>query len=1048
MSGALENARKLMQKVALEDHSENEYGSIYSVSGPVVIAENLLGCAMYELVKVGYENLVGEVIRIDGDKATIQVYEETAGVSVGDPVLRTGKPLSVELGPGLMETIYDGIQRPLEDIKKLSQSIYIPRGVDAPALSRTKKWAFKPNKSLKIGDHISGGDIFGSVFENSLLSDHKILLPPKSKGTVKWIAEEGEYTVDEIVLELEFNGSTSKYSMYHTWPVRVPRPVAEKLSADFPLLTGQRVLDSLFPCVQGGTTCIPGAFGCGKTVISQSLSKYSNSDAIIYVGCFSKGTEVLMADGSTKLIDEIQIGDHVAGHDGESRLVVNLPRGKEQMYHVKEDNDSKALKYTCNGSHELVLKTEVNATINAKTLEVVYFAIDEAKSIDGDNALVRKFIKTFASLNDAELFVASLSSSQINWKMQAAYYHLVDESVQNATKQVCGPVRLDNEKLKSFMRESKFSGKTQSVESLAYLAGLWISEGSAEQPTLSVDSENTVLIGHLRECAASLDLGCSLEENLTEKTTEISFLSKSILSETSSKKSKTENQLWSAIKALGFLSSGSAKSVPKWLMSENISVRERFVAGLLDSKLTSVQNGAAIFKTESSEVKSGLVSLLHSLGLDVSVSQSLSLGDASKLAHLISAEGKNLNLSLRHTVSPNKTISVCDREYQDFLFKFKVTPVEANDATGILPFDDYYGITLEKDSDHKFLLANGTLVHNCGERGNEMAEVLMEFPELFTEISGRKEPIMKRTTLVANTSNMPVAAREASIYTGITLAEYFRDQGKNVSMIADSSSRWAEALREISGRLGEMPADQGFPAYLGAKLASFYERAGKAIALGSPDRIGSVSIVAAVSPAGGDFSDPVTTSTLGITQVFWGLDKKLAQRKHFPSINTSVSYSKYTNVLNKYYDSNYPEFPQLRDQIREILSRAEELEQVVQLVGKSALSDSDKITLDVSNLIKEDFLQQNGYSTYDAFCPIWKTFDMMKSFVTYYEEAQKAISGDNSPSWAKLSEKTSDVKHAVSSSKFFEPSRGEAEVHSEFEKLISNIQDRFAESSA
>lgn len=622
MSGAVENARKLMQKVALEDESEEtQHGSIYSVSGPVIIAENMIGCAMYELVKVGYDNLVGEVIRIDQDKATIQVYEETAGVSVGDPVFRTGQPLSVELGPGLMETIYDGIQRPLEDIKNLSKSIYIPRGVNAPALSRTKKWHFKPNKNLKNGDHISGGDIFGTVFENSLLSDHKILLPPKAKGTVKWLAEEGEYTVDTKLLELEFNGKVSPYYMYHTWPVRVPRPVSEKLSADYPLLTGQRVLDSLFPCVQGGTTCIPGAFGCGKTVISQSLSKYSNSDAIIYVG--------------------------------------------------------------------------------------------------------------------------------------------------------------------------------------------------------------------------------------------------------------------------------------------------------------------------------------------------------------------------------------------------------------------------------------------CGERGNEMAEVLMEFPELFTEIEGRKEPIMKRTTLVANTSNMPVAAREASIYTGITLAEYFRDQGKNVSMIADSSSRWAEALREISGRLGEMPADQGFPAYLGAKLASFYERAGKASVLGSPDRIGSVSIVAAVSPAGGDFSDPVTTSTLGITQVFWGLDKKLAQRKHFPSINTAVSYSKYTNILNNFYDSNYPEFPQLRDKMKEILSRAEELEQVVQLVGKSALSDNDKITLDVSSLIKEDFLQQNGYSTYDAFCPIWKTFDMMKSFIAYHDEAQKVISGSNgSITWAKLSEKTSDVKHAVSSSKFFEPSRGEEDVHKEFESLLAKIQDRFAEELA
>lgn len=576
----------------------------------------MIGCAMYELVKVGHESLVGEVIRISGDKATIQVYEETAGVTVGDPVLRTGKPLSVELGPGLMETIYDGIQRPLKDIKDKLQSIYIPRGIDAPALSRTKQYDFKPG-SVSVGDHILGGDIFGSVYENSLFSDHKILLPPRAKGTITHIAEAGSYTVDEPVLEVEFDGKKYQYLMMHTWPVRAPRPVASKLLADYPLLTGQRVLDALFPCVQGGTTCIPGAFGCGKTVISQSLSKYSNLDVIIYVG--------------------------------------------------------------------------------------------------------------------------------------------------------------------------------------------------------------------------------------------------------------------------------------------------------------------------------------------------------------------------------------------------------------------------------------------CGERGNEMAEVLMEFPELYTEMTGTKEPIMKRTTLVANTSNMPVAAREASIYTGITLAEYFRDQGKNVSMIADSSSRWAEALRELSGRLGEMPADQGFPAYLGAKLSSFYERAGRAVALGSPERIGSVLIVAAVSPAGGDFSDPVTTSTLGITQVFWGLDKKLAQRKHFPSINTAISYSKYTNALEKYYESNFPEFPVLRTRIREILTNAEELEQVVQLVGKSALSDLDKITLDVATLIKEDFLQQNGYSSYDAFCPIWKTYDMMRSFVLYNDEAQKAVA--SGAQWSKLAEATAEAKHRVSSAKFYEPSDGEEKIRAEFEKLNSYIYESFADAS-
>lgn len=301
---------------------------------------------------------------------------------------------------------------------------------------------------------------------------------------------------------------------------------------------------------------------------------------------------------------------------------------------------------------------------------------------------------------------------------------------------------------------------------------------------------------------------------------------------------------------------------------------------------------------------------------------------------------------------------------------------------------------------------------------------------------------MKRTCLIANTSNMPVAAREASIYTGITISEYFRDQGKNVAMMADSTSRWAEALREISGRLGEMPADQGFPAYLGAKLASFYERAGKVIALGSPDRKGSISIVGAVSPPGGDFSDPVTSSTLGIVQVFWGLDKKLAQRKHFPSINTSASYSKYTTTLQKYYSENNPEFPQYANRIRELLSASEELDQVVQLVGKSALGDSDKITLDVATLIKEDFLQQNGYSDYDQFCPLWKTSWMMKNMMSYHDEAQKAISQGHN--WAKVREATNEIKNDLTSMKFELPTDGEETVTKKYEEILQKMQEKFA----
>ena len=613
MAGALSNAKRDTRKIR-DEEKESNFGAVYGVSGPVIVAENMIGASMYELVRVGHDELVGEIIRIDKDRATIQVYEETSGVCIGDPVLRTGKPLSVELGPGLMENIYDGIQRPLESIQEKSQSIYIPRGINTPALDREKKWQFTPGK-FKQGDHISGGDIFGAVFENPLVKEHKVMLPPRALGTITFIAEKGEYTVEDVVLETEFNGKKQEHTLMQSWPVRAPRPVTEKLQADTPLLTGQRVLDSLFPCIQGGTTAIPGAFGCGKTVISQALSKFSNSDIITYVG--------------------------------------------------------------------------------------------------------------------------------------------------------------------------------------------------------------------------------------------------------------------------------------------------------------------------------------------------------------------------------------------------------------------------------------------CGERGNEMAEVLQEFPELTLERDGEEQPIMRRTTLVANTSNMPVAAREASIYTGITLSEYFRDQGFDVAMMADSTSRWAEALREISGRLAEMPADSGYPAYLGGKLASFYERAGKVVALGSPERNGSVSIVGAVSPPGGDFSDPVTTATLGIVGAFWGLDKKLAQRKHFPSVNWDVSYSRYAKTLEPYYEKNSPGFPALRASARGLLQKDSDLAEIVQLVGKSALGENDKVTLEVARIIKDDYLQQNGISAYDQFCPFYKTNGMLKNMIDYNDKAQAAINNNPEMTWSRIREHTSDIFYRLTQQKFEDPKDGEKAILEKFDQLSNDMAESF-----
>merc|ERR1711937_529653 len=317
----------------------------------------------------------------------------------------------------------------------------------------------------------------------------------------------------------------------------------------------------------------------------------------------------------------------------------------------------------------------------------------------------------------------------------------------------------------------------------------------------------------------------------------------------------------------------------------------------------------------------------------------------------------------------------------------------------------------------------------CGERGNEMAEVLSDFPELTTQIDGKEEAIMQRTTFVANTSNMPVAAREASIYTGVTTAEYFRDQGYKVAMMADSTSRWAEALREIAGRLGEMPADQGYPAYLGARLAAFYERSGRVQCIGSPHREGSVTIVGAVSPPGGDFTDPVTSATLSIVQVFWGLDKKLAQRKHFPSIDWNISFSKYTRTLEPFFEANFdPDYGHLVQRMKEILQQEDDLQEIVQLVGRDSLSEDQKCTLEVAKIIREDFLHQNGFTEYDFKCPPVKTIGMMKVIVGFHESAQKAMAestGEHKITWATVAGAMKDIIKRITDMKFELPRQSE-----------------------
>lgn len=329
-----------------------------------------------------------------------------------------------------------------------------------------------------------------------------------------------------------------------------------------------------------------------------------------------------------------------------------------------------------------------------------------------------------------------------------------------------------------------------------------------------------------------------------------------------------------------------------------------------------------------------------------------------------------------------------------------------------------------------------------------MAEVLDEFPDLKIELDGEMHGIMKRTCLIANTSNMPVAAREASIYTGITLSEYFRDMGKDVAMMADSTSRWAEALREISGRLAEMPADSGFPAHLGTKLAQFYERAGKVVCSGSPNRVGSISIVGAVSPPGGDFSDPVTAATLDIVQVFWGLDKKLAQRKHFPSVNWNISYSNYDRILTDYYNKKDPEFMKFKDTIKKILQDENDLIEIVQLVGKDSLDEEQKAILEVAKLIKEEFLQQNAFSPHDYNCPLVKTIGMMKCIVTYYDQCKKILKEsqtmDKKISMALIEETfAKTVIDELKNMKFLLPDTPVQKIKEQLDGLAENIENEF-----
>lgn len=582
-------------------------GRIVKISGPLVIAEGMENAKMFDVVRVGQKKLIGEIIEMRGDRASIQVYEETSGLAPGEEVVSIGEPLSVELGPGIIEAMFDGIQRPLDEVKKIAGD-FIARGVDVPALNRDKKWDFKPVK--KVGDYVTSGDIIGTVQETTLI-EHRIMVPYGIEGTIEDI-KEGSFTVlDSVATVKDKNGNIHNLTMMQKWPVRRGRPYKNKIAPEEPMLTGQRIIDTFFPVAKGGTACVPGPFGSGKTVVQHQLAKWADAEVVVYIG--------------------------------------------------------------------------------------------------------------------------------------------------------------------------------------------------------------------------------------------------------------------------------------------------------------------------------------------------------------------------------------------------------------------------------------------CGERGNEMTDVLMEFPELKDPKSG--EPLMKRTVLIANTSNMPVAAREASIYTGITIAEYFRDMGYSVAIMADSTSRWAEALREMSGRLEEMPGEEGYPAYLTSRAAAFYERAGKVECLGSDGRIGALTVIGAVSPPGGDLSEPVTQATLKIVKVFWGLDSQLAYRRHFPAINWLLSYSLYLDKIGPYIESmGISGWQEMTKEAMKILQEEDELQEIVRLVGIDALSEKDRLTLEAAKSLREDYLHQNAFHEVDTYTSLKKQSKMLKLILDFYHLAQNAL--DSGVYLSKLT--VLPVREKIARAKYIPESEME-KIDAIFEELNQQINSLVGE---
>ncbi|UJG42499.1 MAG: V-type ATP synthase subunit A [Candidatus Heimdallarchaeum endolithica] len=1036
--------------------NDAKVGVINKISGPVVQASNMLGTKLYDVARVGDERLVGEIIRLEGNVATIQVYESTDGLTPGEPVYPTNSPLSVELGPGLLRQIYDGIQRPLPEIQKLTGD-NISRGIDVPGLDHKKLWDFRP--ILKKGDKVVGGDILGTIPETPTV-DFKLLVPPYIKGTLEYIAPAGDYTIDETAATvLTASGEKINLQFFHKWPVRTPRPIYKRLPSNVPLITGQRIFDTFAPIAKGGTGAIPGGFGTGKCVIG-STPVFLSDGSLVEIKDLYKS--FIQNDGLIELDDEnetlIKItGDlSILSFNGESYV-------EQKASYIYRGKTSRLISVKTNSGREVTV-TPVHKLFrfNGRKIEEV-----ESQYLQpGDLLIVPRHLQIKGQQNPISVYDIDLSlrvaDAQALMRMEEIINKLsevmsLEEIAQKTNLSfniLTKYLNKEKEPTLAFLRKlTKLAGEPEinvsvlreetnsSVVNLpAYMTselaewlGLFTANGTIRDETIFFSTNSESLLNRFNDLTEQIfGLFCAYDYDSTIGENFVHFSSSVVVK---------------FLQYLGLKSSltDSDVCVPKLLMQSSDELLVHYLNGYFAINASFNDTTLQIYhknKFQLSEfsyllTRLGIVYNLkdqNNFVLEIKEKELLKLIEKfshynttkhEKMYQLYQYQETNNITQLARKVVQSNNISVVieqmvnvtnsnfdtntlddfsNRAYLHELVEHvffdrikEISIIEQETDVYDLTVDEYHNFVggklpftlhntvsqhqLAKWSDAKIVVYVG-----CGERGNEMTDVLREFPKLVDPYTGG--PLMDRTTLIANTSNMPVAAREASVYTGITMAEFFRDMGYDVAMMADSTSRWAEALREISGRLEEMPGEEGFPAYLASKVAQYYERAGRVLTLGSEPRTASITVVGAVSPPGGDFSEPVTQNTLRIVKVFWALSKDLAARRHFPAIDYLLSYTLYWNALQDWYSTNIdPEFPELRAEAMALLQKDKELSEIVSLVGPDALPPKEKIVLEIARMIKESFLQQNAFHEVDSFCSMQKQYLMLKAILSFYHKA-------------------------------------------------------------